>query len=299
MEYLKNHLPLKESPQQYETQAKSAIVLLKQYLPHPYPTDNLPLTQQTNVARYARGEDYHLRFQKEMSELAESMKTVFPKEYFSAHTDSHPIMERDLAYKAGLGWFGKNSMMIHPKHGSFFFIGEIVTSLQLESQNPTIPDRCGTCTRCIDACPTDAIIPGERVLNASQCISYLTIEKKGVPEESQRRKIGEWFFGCDICQTVCPWNEKPFQFKKNPEPQQSADLSKHLIEILLSSNKEIQRKYAITPLARARGNGLKRNALIVIANLKLRDCIDAINSMHTENEDLLKLRDWVLVELKS
>src|SRR5690606_18939879 len=143
----------------------------------------------------------------------EDLERSFPKESFRAFTDSAPLLERDLAHHAGMGWFGKNSCLIHPRKGSFFLLGEIVTSLQLQGPSTPPPDFCGTCRRCIDACPTQAISE-DRSLDAGRCISYWTIEAKKPPPDELRNSFQQWFFGCDICQDVCPENQKLLKKEK-------------------------------------------------------------------------------------
>ena len=205
MSYLKRHLEVKESPELRYPKANSAIVFRFHY--YPKKADHFPL-RETPVALYAQGQDYHHYLKEELEPLFNKLIKEFPDEEFHFHTDSGPVLERDLAYQAGLGWFGKNTCIIDQKKGSLFFIAEILTSLQLDKAELTHPDRCGTCTRCIEACPTSALSEEKRSLDASKCISYLNIEKKGLPALDLRSSMGNWFFGCDICQTVCPWNEK-------------------------------------------------------------------------------------------
>ncbi|MEZ4871042.1 MAG: DUF1730 domain-containing protein [Bdellovibrionales bacterium] len=240
MSYLAEHLPIKKSPRKHYPFALSAIVVLKQYWPHPYPASD-SLFDNARIAKYALGEDYHLHFQKELERTQHSLQALFPGESFFCSTDSKPILERDLAYKAGLGWFGKNSMLIQEKKGSLFFIGEILTSIPLQSFKPIASDRCGTCTRCIDACPTAAIDGNSRTLNASRCISYLTIESKSVPEEDIRPAMGDWFLDV-IFVNWSAHGKKPFQFKSAHSPMVSPKvLSDHLSEILLCSNKSLHK----------------------------------------------------------
>ena len=162
------------------------------------------------------------------------MRKEFVNQQFLCFTDSAPVLERDLAFRAGLGWIGKNTCVIHPQHGSLFFLGEILTSLQLHSETPQMADFCGTCDRCIQACPTQAL--SVRKLEASKCISYWTIEARMDAPEALRPKFGDWFFGCDICQTVCPWNEKAFGLSKKPITQPSpAEMIPDLRWILTTS----------------------------------------------------------------
>ncbi len=179
-----------------------------------------------------------------------------------------------------MGWIGKNTCLIHPKKGSLFFLGEIYTTLNLSSADLPMQDFCGTCRRCIEACPTKALID-DRKLDARKCISYLTIESKQVASVDLRQQSLDWLFGCDICQIVCPWNLKVHgkgAFQHDPLAQRKK-LVEELNWILTTSNKEIDRTLRVSPLARAGGRGLKRNALVVIANLKLTECLEAVNKL--------------------
>jgi epoxyqueuosine reductase len=209
-----------------------------------------------------------------------------------AMTDSHPVMERDLARRAGLGWFGKNTCLLDSKNGSFFLIGEILTSLAPAPSLEPAPDQCGTCRRCIDACPTQAIT-APKELDARKCISYWTIEARGVPPADIRKATGAWFFGCDICQQVCPWNEKAFGKTLLAElrsaPADREGLLTELKWILTSSNNHLQRAFSGTPLTRAGGRGLKRNAILVAVHhglSELKSEIDAACKAHPELEEL-------------
>ncbi len=297
MEYLREHERLKENPQQFAPQAKSAIVITRSYADHPYPAPEFPKSLRT--ALYSRGEDYHLHFRQELNALADELRGHNPGEQFLCFTDSAPILERDLAYRAGLGWFGKNTCLIEPKQGSLFFIGQILTSLNLKPVAAVVPDHCGTCDRCIRACPTGAL--DVRRLDARKCLSYWNIEAKGVAPEEIRTKNGDWFFGCDICQTVCPWNEKVFgreQMRREAEPPETEaeTLVDDLRWLLTASHKEIERKTARSPLSRARPIGLKRNALVVIANRRLQELRPEVQ--RSLNEPRLKsLAEWTLAQL--
>src|SRR5690242_11484117 len=160
------------------------------------------------VARYARGDDYHDVMVVKLRELHGWIEAALGRPVLGkAYVDTGPLLERDLARRAGLGWFGKNTNLINPTLGSFFFLGALLVDLELAPDEPFASDHCGTCTRCIDACPTQAIVE-PRVLDATRCISYLTIEAKGEIPLALRDSIGELIYGCDICQDVCPWNEK-------------------------------------------------------------------------------------------
>lgn len=270
MEYLERHVPLKEDPTRLLAQARSAIVATFEYHPHPAPVANFPLTE-ASVALYARGEDYHIWIKRRLNKFIEALKREFPNEEFVAFTDSAPVLERDLAQRAGLGWIGKNTCLIHPKRGSLFLIGEIYTTLALDEDAAPLPDFCGNCTRCLDACPTGALVAPHE-LDARKCISYLTIESKTAPPAELRPKMAGWFFGCDICQTVCPWNVKFHGAASDPaesEPTRRARLIEEMRLILTSSNSRLLKLFHGTPLVRSGGKGLKRNAILVCMNLRL------------------------------
>jgi epoxyqueuosine reductase len=302
MTYLETHLPAKKLPQLIHSDLVSAITVAQSYFPAPQPTvEKYP----ARIAMYAQNNDYHFWLKEKLQKMIYVLQEKFPNDIFLAYTDSGPILERDLAQKAGLGWFGKNTCLIHPKHGSLFFIAEILTSLKIENQIPIepIPNFCGTCTKCIDICPTNAI-KEPQVLKADECISYLTIEAKTAPPVHLRSKINDWFFGCDLCQTVCPWNEKVFRQKKII-PQNEISTEKYLNtenqseqteffrQILTSSNKQIQKRFFGTALFRAGGFGLKKNALIVIGNKKIAELKDEVSNLSADPK-LRELVDWCL-----
>ncbi|MFS4459753.1 tRNA epoxyqueuosine(34) reductase QueG [Bdellovibrio sp. HCB2-146] len=300
MKYLAEHAPTKAEPQIRWPRAQSALVFAIPYFPHPEPAATQKLSS-ARVSLYAQGMDYHFWFKERMTKLCSQLSEQFPGEEFLAFTDSSPILERDLARRAGLGWVGKNTCVIHPKKGSLFFIGEIYTSLQLTTDFEPLPDFCGTCTRCIDICPTGALLE-PRKMDARKCISYLTIESRQLPEENLREAIGDWFFGCDLCQTVCPWNQKVFKGQLSIEKKtvlsedQRTSLIKDMRYILTASGKQLSRDFLGTPLARAGSFGLKRNALIVSANQNLHELKVEIESL-LEHEKLGELASWALSKI--
>lgn len=297
MHYLVEHEPIKEDPQKLAPSARAAIVVTKPYLPHPYP-HSAPISH-LRTALYARGEDYHLRFRQELEQAAGSLRELYPAEQFLCFTDSAPILERDLAYRAGLGWFGKNSCLIHPNRGSLFFIGEILTSLKSPAPKPHVPDMCGTCDRCQQICPTQALTKA-RELDATKCIAYWTIEAKKPAPEDLRSRFGDWFFGCDLCQTVCPWNEKfhgrDLMRDITKESTPTTEQIEELRWILRASNKELTRHLKNSPLERARPRGLKRNALVVIGNLKLNELKSEVQAL-LNHPDLGRVAQWSLGQL--
>lgn len=300
MSFLADSAGNKANPRGYYTKARSAIVVAKPYLPHPFGERVLP---RTRTALYAQGEDYHSRFKAELQAVADGLKMDFPGEEFLCCTDTAPVLERDLAYRAGLGWVGKNTCLIHPKHGSLFFLGQILTSMEVSEEQAATPvaDACGTCDRCIRACPTGAL-EAPRWLNAGKCISYLTIEAREDASEELRAKIGDWFFGCDICQTVCPWNEKKHgkellaRLSTGGGSEDDSALEEDLRWILNTTHHQMRKALAKSPLARARPLGLKRNALVVIGNRRLRNLKDEAERA-ARNPGLKDVAQWALAQL--
>lgn len=294
MKYMEAHSDVRENPDQHFKEMRSLIVFTQDYFPTP--VEEKSLFPDLKIAHYARGTDYHKWFRKILNERIERLQEHFPNESFRSFTDAVPLLERDHGTQAGLGWVGKNTCLIHPKKGSLFFIGEILTSLACNNEPARLHDFCGKCTACIDECPTHAIVE-PRVLDANKCIAYWNIESRDIAPEPLRSQMQGWFFGCDICQTVCPWNLKIH--KLNPlyqAPSEGTAMESDLRFILDNSNKEILRTVAETPLTRAGGRGLKRNALIVIGNLKistLRDCVEKYRD-HTELGELAR---WTLAQL--
>ncbi|MEK7355619.1 MAG: tRNA epoxyqueuosine(34) reductase QueG [Bdellovibrionota bacterium] len=304
MEYLARHKVDKRAPRAHWARARSAIVVTQDYVPHPAPIEGWPLKNGARVAAYARGRDYHRFLHNKLRALCTILSAEFPGEEFVSFADAGPVLERDLAARAGLGWVGKNTCLIDRKRGSLFFLGEIYTSIELPiarlSSEDLEKDFCGTCTKCLDACPTGAIV-APRKLDARRCISYLTIETRDPAPVELRTKMGDWLFGCDICQTVCPWNVKA----KGPEtiaslePSPSrADLVHDLKFILESPNRHLERVFAATPLARVNGLGLKKNALVVIANRKVHELKSEVERFD-EHPRLGDLAKWALASLNS
>ena len=201
MKYLERHFDPKSNPQSLLPNAKSFICVALNYNPGPPPNPNDPL-----IARYTVGLDYHHTFKTKLQQLADFIqKELDPTARLRVFVDTGPILERSYAVAAGLGWIGKNTLLINRKMGSWLFLGEILTDMDLMPDSFET-DHCGTCTRCIDACPTQALTPYE--LKATQCISYWTLEQKSEFSEYQKNNLGNHLAGCDICQEVCPWNRK-------------------------------------------------------------------------------------------
>ena len=254
MSYLENHFDLRVDPRKLVPNAKSVITLLLNYYPNESQDINSP-----KIAKYAWGMDYH-------DVIKEKLKALFA--YINQHigqidgrgfVDSAPVLERTWANKSGLGWIGKNGNLINKQAGSFFFIATLICDLELEPDPTFKTDHCGTCTRCIDACPTDAIIDNKKI-DASKCISYLTIELKDqlIPDAFEG-KMDNWLFGCDVCQDVCPWNRfsKPHTEQAFTAHKEILNLSSQEWEALEESTFDTLFKHS--PLKRSKWKGLQRN----------------------------------------
>lgn len=219
------------------------------------------------IARYARGRDYHDVLVDRLNELLSRVRgEVAPTVRGKPYVDTGPILERDLARRAGLGWFGKNTNLIHPRHGSFFFLGALLLDLPLAADAPFEEDHCGTCTRCLTACPTGAFV-APRVLDATRCISYLTIELRDEIPAPLRPLMGELVFGCDICQEVCPWNVKFAHDVTDPELQTRPELvAPDLAELVQLSEEQFRARFRGSPVLRTKRRGLARNVVVALGN---------------------------------
>ena len=224
------------------------------------------------IARYARGDDYHDVMLVKLEGLHQWLESELGSPVTGkAYVDTGPILERDLARRAGLGWFGKNTNLVNPRIGSFFFIGALLVDLDLLPDTPFEADRCGSCTRCLDACPTGAFVE-PRVLDATRCISYLTIELKGAIPEDLRRQMGSHIYGCDICQDVCPYNVKFAQELREPAFAPRANLGESdaqslARELLAMDDDAFRASFRSSPIKRAKRRGLARNSAVVLGNI--------------------------------
>lgn len=227
------------------------------------PTD---MPSRPVVSRYARGADYHAVFEEKLDDLSRSLSGLLHgRARTLSYVDYGPVLERDHAQRAGLGWIGKNTMLINPRIGSYFFLGEILTDVDLEPDEAFLPDHCGTCERCIVACPTGAI-RGSREIDARLCIAYLTIELRGPIPSQLRSLVGNRVFGCDICQEVCPWNRNaPITREPRFEPRASTT-GPALIELLKLTEDQFQERFADTPVARPKRRGFLRNVAVALGN---------------------------------
>ncbi len=257
------------------------------------------------VARYARGADYHdvmkERLQSLHAWLSEAVGTPVDGR---AYVDTAPILERDLARRAGLGWFGKNTNLINPTRGSYFFLGSLFVALELAPSAPFAGDKCAGCTRCLKACPTQALVAPHE-LDATRCISYLTIENRGAIPEALRDKVGSWLYGCDICPEVCPWNVKfakalPKDSPYAPREALGGKDARTLARTLLAMTPgEFAESFRGSPMKRAKLAGLKRNAAVVLGNVGTAHDADALTrALEDDDSHVREHAAWALERVR-
>lgn len=287
MEYLANDRSRarRANPREILPECKSILVLATAYSPPRPKGEGLGVREETRVASYAHGADYHNILPARMQELVqfieEQVGGPVKNRYY---TDTGPILERDLAQRAGIGWIGKNTCLITPKGGSYFFISEILLDLALEPDPPFTTDHCGTCARCIQACPTHCIL-ADRTLDATRCISYLTIELKDDIPVELRDKIGNWIFGCDICQMVCPWNRFAPQgdpaFNDYRTPLSPTD------ELSLTPQ-TFNQHFKLSPIKRTKRRGYLRNIAVALGNTGTMHHISVLQNALNDEEPMIR-----------
>jgi epoxyqueuosine reductase len=251
------------------------------------------------VAAYAWGRDYHLVFPQRLQALVAFIEGqvggTVPNRWY---TDTGPILERDLAQRAGLGWIGKNTCLINPKLGSYFLLAEILLGIDLEPDPPFTADHCGNCTRCIEACPTHCILP-DRTLDARRCISYLTIENKGEIPSDLRTSMGNWAFGCDVCQMVCPWNRfSAIEYDASFAPYPDVPTPDLIADLRLTPEK-FKQKFNGNPVMRARRGGYLRNTAVALGNSRSKAGIPALEGALQEDAPLVRQHaGWALEQIR-
>ena len=259
MTYLHRQAAKRKDPRAIMPGARSAVVTLTNYF-HGAADPGAPPRGQSKVAQYAWSSDYHDVLGERLEQLAAAIRELVPGATTRCYVDAGPVPERELAQLAGLGWIGKNMMLINPDIGSFTFIGVVLTDADLEPDAPFEADRCGTCTRCLDACPTQAFV-GPRDLDARACISYLTIEHRGAFTELERAQLGEWVFGCDVCQDVCPWNVSFARETLDEGLAPRPDVAFPGVNAFATMDEtEFTDRYGGTPFTRPGLEGMRRNA---------------------------------------
>jgi epoxyqueuosine reductase len=265
MGYLAERLELRLDPRRLLPGARSVICVADRYHDGA-PDPEASSADRGRIARYARGDDYHTVMKKRLRRLCDELAARYPAERFRVCVDTAPVLERELAQRAGLGAVGKHTLLIEPGVGSYLLLGEVVTTLALSPSVPCSDDPCGSCTRCIDACPTDAITPWS--LDATRCLSYLTIEHRSAIDERYHAPMGQWIFGCDVCQEVCPHNQ-PTERSRRTETLPAYEARHESIELLeiLGWDEEARRGVFVrSAMKRAKLAMMKRNALVAAGN---------------------------------
>jgi epoxyqueuosine reductase len=254
MQYMENHFDMRVDPTLLVPGAKSVITLMMNYFPSATQREEAP-----KISKYAYGNDYHEVIRTKLKELLALINTNIGEVNGRGFVDSAPVLERSWAQRSGLGWVGKNGNLISKQSGSFFFLATLICDLELEYDSPFTKDYCGSCTKCIDNCPTDAILP-DKVIDGSKCISYFTIElKDALIDENMKGKFNNWMFGCDVCQDVCPWNRfsKPTNEKSFTPIPEILNLSKKEWEEM--SEETFKQVFKNSPLKRTKFAGIQRN----------------------------------------
>jgi len=255
----------RSDPPQILPECRSILVLA---VPYPSNPTAVEIGKNGKVASYAWGADYHDVLPERLKSLVAFIETQagtpVPHRWY---TDTGPLLERDLAQRSGLGWIGKNTCLINPRRGSYFLLAEILLGIELVPDAPFTADRCGSCTRCLDACPTACILP-DRTLDARRCISYLTIELKDAIPLELRPQAGQWVFGCDVCQQVCPWNQRFAPAEGDPAFTPRCDIpAPNLLQELALTPEAFNRKFKGSPVKRAKRRGYLRNVAVALGNV--------------------------------
>jgi epoxyqueuosine reductase len=291
MDYLHRHRDARRHPRAVLPEVRSVVMLGANYRTAAEPGD-------VKVARYALGRDYHDVLWGRLNRLLERLRAEVPSCRGRGVVDTAPLLERDFARRAGLGWFGKNTMLLNKHLGSYFFLAALLLDVELRPDPPTEASHCGTCTACLDACPTQAF-PRPGVLDARRCLSYLTIELKGPVPEGLRPGVGDWLFGCDVCQEVCPWNRKA-PASEDPAWQPLPGMtSPDLVELLGLDEAGFRRRYRGTALWRAKRSGLLRNAALVLGNRGDPAALPALRHAAEDAEPLVRdAAQWAIRQIE-
>lgn len=289
MSYMERHRDARRHPAAVLANVRNVVMVAMNYA-RPTPA--------VGIASYAQGTDYHDILRERLKQLLAWVQNELPGCRGRGVVDTAPLLERDFARRAGLGWFGKNTMLLNKRLGSFFFLGALLLDVELRPDPPHEASHCGTCTACLDACPTDAFV-GPSVLDSRRCISYLTIELRGPMPEELRPSVGDWLFGCDVCQDVCPWN------RKAPEGTEPALMPREdlvavdPVKLLGLSEEEFRRRFRGTALTRAKRTGLLRNAAIVLGNLGGAAALPALERALTDTEASVRdAAEWAIARIQ-
>ena len=309
MSYISKRAAAYQHPDSVLEGCKSVVMLAMPYASNPLTTkskdsckteaDLSHTTYQCKIGNYATGQvDYHDLIRDRLNQLTCELESMYPESRNRAVVDTAPLLERDFAQLAGIGWIGKNTLLLNRKEGSYFFLAALLTTVELSADNPFEADHCGSCTACLDACPTSAFV-GPRLLDASKCISYLTIEYRGVVPDELGEKMDDWIFGCDVCQVVCPWNRKRNVVVPSELEPSQLDVKTSLEHWLTIDEATFRKLYRNTPFWRTKLHGMQRNAMIAAANTKRTDLRKLIEAFTTSQDAVLRsTSQWCLLKLK-
>ena len=305
MHWLAETMPLREDPANVLADVRSLIVVADLYHQRGESAEGeAHHTGRGKIARYARGRDYHKVLKKRLIKLSDYLRDMYPAEKFRVACDTAPLAEREHAVRAGLGWMGKNTLLINPDMGSYFFLGTVLTTavLPVPAGQGVIEDHCGNCRACLDACPTNALQPYR--MDARRCISFLTIENRGEPPLDLAEGVGDWLFGCDVCQEVCPHNSAAASRDDDPVRYAAYDSRRSgfvLTEILRWNETDRQEAFQGTALKRARLNMFRRNAATCLGNDEkakaepdTKSLLKVIANDPAEEEMVKKAAAWAL-----
>lgn len=292
MAYMQRYADARRDPASVLPEVRSIVMLGMTYSPE------ASQSALGKIARYAVGEDYHHVLRGRLNGLLDWLQKEAGGCRGRGVVDTAPLLERDFARRAGLGWFGKNTMLLNKRQGSYFFLGALLLDLDLEPDTPHESQHCGTCTACLDACPTQAFVePG--MLDARRCISYLTIELRGSVQRELRPLVGDWLFGCDVCQEVCPWNGKAPATAEAAFLPRPEILALDPIELLGITEEEFRRRFRGTALLRSKRNGLRRNAAIVLGNHGRADSLPALQANADDpDEGVREAARWAIAQIQ-
>ncbi|MFG0253328.1 MAG: tRNA epoxyqueuosine(34) reductase QueG [Phycisphaerales bacterium JB038] len=297
MDWLRETLEMRLDPTKLLAGARSILMVADLYACKGAEAGREPVEAgQGKVARYARGRDYHKVLKKRLHQLADALREALPDESFRAAVDTAPLAEREYAARAGLGWIGKHTLVIHPELGSYFFLGALLTTatLPIPQDQAEVPDHCGGCTACLDACPTQALTP--YALDARRCLSYLSIEHRGPIDAGLQAHMGDWLFGCDICQEVCPHNSSHARVAAESSYSDYAPRRRSLPLVDILNWGEATRREAVqgTAMTRAKLDMWRRNALICLGNEIPRNpsprVLERLDEIATSSEEAPSVR---------
>ena len=297
MTYLAKDPELRFDPHRLDARYNSVVSLGYPYAARATPSVDWRGEMRGRIAAYALGRDYHDVVKKRARAVGDVLRQLRPGSITRTYVDTGPVFEREWASDSRIGWFGKNTMILNREHGSYFFLAEIFTDVEFEATTEPYRDHCGTCRRCLDLCPTGALADGY-VMRSDLCISYQTIENRGAIPRELRAKLGNWIFGCDICNDVCPWNDDHGSGERAYD-QDANDLLPRLPELLALSEEDFGRRFTVSAVKRAKRRGLLRNVAVVLGNTRNPDAIAPLTrSIEAESEPLIRSHAvWALGEI--